>query len=135
MPSHQPLRIQKPTVLYVVGADVYIHNDIQYTTATGDTPSLVIIAQKNISGQGGNIYIDPSVTRIDGTLIADGALMNGVLNTSTIQVKNWISNPTELTKRLIINGRLLTYNTRGGSLKTDLTGIQGNNPVTLSALQ
>lgn len=39
--------------------------------------------------------------------------------------KNWISDKTDLTaassglRRLVINGRLLTYNTRGGSLKIE----------------
>jgi len=38
--------ITQPTVLYVVGADVYIAENIRYSTASGDSPSLVIIVQE-----------------------------------------------------------------------------------------
>lgn len=93
----------------------------------------MIIAQRDSEGKGGNIYIDPSVTKIDATLIADGALMNGVAqDNGTVQPRNWISNlddlsgahysatitPNPISGPLVINGRLLTYNTRGGSLTT-----------------
>lgn len=73
-----PLLIDRPTVLYVVGADINIHNDITYSTASGTYPSLVIIVQKDSAGNGGDIYVDPGVTKINATLIADGSLTNGV---------------------------------------------------------
>jgi len=57
---------------------VYIHNDITYSNFTGKSPSLVIIVQKDSAGRGGDIYVDPGVTKINATLIADGALINGV---------------------------------------------------------
>jgi hypothetical protein len=41
---------------------------------------------------------------------------------------NWITNDDDLTNRLLINGRLLTYNTRGGSLNPDLTPIHDGSP-------
>jgi len=60
------------------------------------------------------------VTNIDATIIAEGALMNGerVPNTTTIAPKTWYSNTDfgVLQNPLVINGRLMTYNTRGGSL-------------------
>lgn len=37
--------------------------------------------------------------------------------------KNWITESGLLTNRLLINGKLLTYNTRGGSLKVDGTTL------------
>jgi len=59
----------------------------------------VLIARKNNSGQGGNILIDPTVSHIDAILIADGgALMN--------------TDSNALGDRLVINGRLYSYNTR-----------------------
>lgn len=85
-----PQYINRPVVLYVTGADLYISNDIIYTSLT-DNPSMVIIVQK-LNGKGGNIFIDPAVKQIDATLIADGALMNGVKSGTTIAVKDWISN-------------------------------------------
>ncbi len=111
------LLINKPTVLYVVGADIQIDSDIEYTQVLGTNPSLVIIAQKDSGGNGGNIYVNPLVQRIDATLIADGALMNGVSGVA----KNWITDT--LSNRLLINGKLFTYNTRGGSLKVDDTTL------------
>lgn len=47
-----PVTINKPTVLYVTGADVYIKQDIRYSTTLRDTPSLVIIVQKDSSNNG-----------------------------------------------------------------------------------
>ncbi len=73
---------------------------------------MVIIVQK-LNGKGGNIYINPDVSNIDATLIADGALMNGVKSVATILSKDWISHGVPpFGERLIINGRLLTHNTR-----------------------
>lgn len=59
-------------------------------------------------------------------MIADGALMNF----DGTEYRNWIKDPSLLQKRLLINGRLLTYNTRGGSLKNDgaLTAVHNGSP-------
>jgi hypothetical protein len=46
------ITINKPTVLYVVGADVYIEENIRYSTTSGDNSSLVIIVQKDSSNNG-----------------------------------------------------------------------------------
>lgn len=132
------LTIRKPTVLYVVGADIQINNNILYSTSTGDTPSLVIIAQAK-DGHGGNIYVRPDVTNINATLIADGALMNGVGGPPTTGAPlNLVSNADILDKRLLINGKLFTYNTRGGSLELVggiLSPINGFIPTTTNPLQ
>lgn len=66
--------ITSPKVLLVDGSDIRIEGNITYQSGTN--ASLVIIARKAADGSGGNIYIDPSVTNISATLIADGALMN-----------------------------------------------------------
>lgn len=59
----------------VEGGNIQINANLEYT-GTGKT--LLLIARKNANGQGGNIYINPSVTRIDAIIIADGgAVMNG----------------------------------------------------------
>lgn len=60
----------------VEGGNIQINTNIEYT-GTGKT--LLLVARKNSAGQGGNIYINPSVTRVDAIIIADGgSLMNGV---------------------------------------------------------
>ena len=67
------------------------------------------------------------MTRIDAILIADGVILNaqnGVL-------KNSITDAALLTNRLVINGRLYSFNTRGGSVVVNgsslspATGILG----------
>lgn len=77
-------------MLYVTGADLYISNNI-VNSGLDTNPSMVIIVQK-LDGKGGNIYINPEVSHIDATLIADGALMNGIKSgPKTILRKDWIS--------------------------------------------
>lgn len=114
-------------VVIVDGGNIQINSNIDYT---GADKSLIIVARK-INSNGGNIYINPSVTHIDAILIADGALMNGTTNTtsnttSTTTIKNWIDDALELSNRLTINGRLYSFNTRGGSMNTDLTPLTTN---------
>ena len=93
----------------MLGADVQINSNILIS----GYGSLVIIARK-FGTNGGNIYIKPSVTNVGATLIADGALMNGNSGVSL----NWLNTTDRdfLGSKLTINGRLSTYNTRGGSL-------------------
>jgi hypothetical protein len=110
--------ISSPKVIYVIGADIQINNNIW----TSDNGSVVIIAQK-FGNKGGNIYINPRVTSINATIIADGALMNG----EDAVAMNWLDpdDMPSLRQKLTINGRLLTYNTRGGSLRSDgASGLQ-----------
>ncbi len=86
--------------LVVEGGNIRISENITYS---GAGKTLLLIARKNGAGKGGDIIIDPSVTHIDAILIADG----GALRTT---------DATTPTDRLTINGRLYSYNTRGGSL-------------------
>ncbi len=92
----------------------------------GSDKLIVIIARKNAKGGGGNILIDPSAGRIDAILIADGAIMNATNGV----IKNTVTHASLLTNRLILNGRLYSFNTRAGSLSsTDLSQL----PVTTNA--
>jgi len=135
--TNNTLSITAPTgtgtkSVVVDGGNIQINTNIDYT-GTGKT--LLLIARKNSSGHGGNIYINPSVTRVDAIIVADGgAVMNGTTDAGgTTTTKNWISNPTDLTNRLTINGRVYSYNTRGGSVTpqaapgTDFDFVTGNN--------
>ena len=109
--NNSPSRMRS-TVL-ADGMNVQINADIVSATTNS---LLVIIAHKNSQGAGGNIFIDPSVTRIDAVLIADGALMNAQNGI----IQDWITDATTktylLSTRLTINGRLYSFNTRGGSI-------------------
>ncbi len=92
--------------------NIQIKEDIVYS-GTGKT--LVIVAKKNNNSAGGNIYIAPNVKRIDAILIADGSVQNGIAGVA----KNWVEHASDVTNRLVINGRLYGINTRGGSLKSE----------------
>lgn len=119
----------------VEGGNIQINANIDYS---GTDKTLILIARKNTTTNvGGNIYINPSVTRIDAIIIADGAIINATTaitgSTSTTTTKNWIDNPSELSNRLTINGRIYSFNTRGGSLNADLTPITANGKYFLDS--
>ena len=85
----------------VEGGNIQINSNIDYS---GTDKTLILIARKNTTTNiGGNIYINPTVTRIDAIIIADGALINATTTGTTTTTKNWIDNPTELSNRLTIN--------------------------------
>jgi hypothetical protein len=111
-------RLTGTKVLIVEGAHIYLKEDIRYFSRNS---SLVIIALKK-DGRGGNVYVNPQVTNIDATIIADGSLINATRtpNSDVMVPKIWFNDSAgELQNPLTINGRLLTYNTRGGSLVVD----------------
>lgn len=114
----------------VESGNIQINENIEYT---GGDKTLILVARKNtgVQGQGGNIYIAPNVTRIDAILIADGgAVMNGTTVNGVTTPKNWVSNPSDVNNRLIINGRIYSYNTRGGSIQlvgTEFDKVTGTN--------
>jgi hypothetical protein len=61
------------------------------------------------------------VSNVKATLIADGALINGENGASI----NWLTETGQKKlddNKLTINGRLFTYNTRGGSI-TPIAGL------------
>jgi len=131
--TNNTLTITAPTgtgtkSVIVQGGNIQINSNIEYT-GTGKT--LLLIARKNGAGQGGNIYINPSVTRVDAIIIADGgSLMNGTTTNGTTTTKNWITNATDLTNRLTINGRVYSYNTRGGSITPQAAPGTDFDPLT-----
>jgi hypothetical protein len=106
------------------GGNIQINSNIEYT---GSGKTLLLIARKNNAGQGGNIYISPTVTRIDAIIIADGGTL---INGTPTATKNWITNPSDLTNRLTINGRLYSYNTRGGSITAQAAPGTDFDPIT-----
>ena len=108
--------------------NIQINENIEYL-GTGKT--LILIARKNAAGNGGNIYIKSSVTRIDAIIIADGgAIMNGTTTSGTTTTKNWITNASDLSNRLTINGRLYSYNTRWGSITPQVSPGTDFDPIT-----
>ena len=56
--------------------------------------------------------------------------MNGTTTNGTTTTKNWITNATDLTNRLTINGRVYSYNTRGGSITPQAAPGTDFDPLT-----
>lgn len=134
-------RTMLPTgnVLAIVRGDVYLKDNIVY----GDnTSAIMIVALKDNTGQGGNIYVDPEVTNLDGIYFAEGKVQsardwngNGRIDRSlatpvTITLPNRSpatftsevftgSSPARqsiLSNQLYIRGNIISSNTLGGSL-------------------
>lgn len=71
---------------------------------------LGVVVQKNVNGQGGKLYIDPSVTNIVGTYVTDGSAYSYSNGTEI-----GATNISILKNQLHIYGSLVSYNTIGGS--------------------
>lgn len=93
--------ITKRWTLYVEG-DLYIAGNVQYQDTAGkklgESPSLGVIVT-------GNIYVDPSVTRLDGYYYAQGETVgatatDGVINTCAAQITGHPQAPANTIKTL-----------------------------------
>jgi hypothetical protein len=94
--------------LVIRGADLYIHGNMSYA----DTSSILgIVIQKDEAGNGGNLYIDPSVTNIVGTYIIDGSVSSSSDGLSMIGV----GDISTLKNQLYIYGSIVSENTIWGS--------------------
>lgn len=93
--------------LVVKGANLYINRDMYYTN--GDS-ILWVVVQKDESGNGGNLYIDPNITNIVGTYIIDGSVLSydGIAEIG-------VGNITTLKNQLYIYGSIVSENTIGWS--------------------
>ena len=96
--------------LVVRGANLFIKSDMYYDPLN---PSMLgIVLEKDINGNGWNLYIDPNITNVVGTYIIDGSVMSydsvkGILgSTGTI---------ADLKNQLHIYGTIVSENTIGWS--------------------
>ncbi len=103
-------QVEGKNTLIVKWANVYIKSDIY----NKDKNSLLtIVAQRDSKNNGGNIYIDPDVTNIDGVLIADGSLLS--YRNKKILNRNTDNDSGLLARQLYIYGMLFTKNTIGSN--------------------
>jgi len=104
--------------IVVVGWNIYIKDSLYYIN---DTDMLWLIALKDEQWRGGNIYIDPEVTNIVGTIYAGWSLISydGVAELS------WNVRQDQLKNQLHIFGSVFSENTTWGSVRT--TGLDANN--------
>ncbi len=110
--SSTNIRVTGKRTVLVVGGNVYIRNNIYYSSLSKDT--LGIIALKDSAGNGGNIYIDPNVTNIAGTLFAEKSIIS---YDGTAELDGFTRAFT-LRNQLHIYGSTFSENTIGGSRMT-----------------
>ncbi|MDD2892268.1 MAG: hypothetical protein PHQ95_04860 [Candidatus Gracilibacteria bacterium] len=101
----------KRTIL-IVGGNLYIKNNIYYNSLSSDMLGIVVV--KDAQGNGGNIYIDPSVTNITGTLFAEKSIIS-YDGTKELDGNTPVS---ALKNQLLIYGNVFSENTIGGSRKS-----------------
>lgn len=93
--------------IVVVWANLYIKSNMYYT---GNSSILWVVIQKDANGNGGNLYIDPSITNLVGTYVIDGSVQSydgtSVLGVSSIST---------LKNQLYLYGSFISENTIGGS--------------------
>ncbi len=93
--------------LVVKGANLYINRDMYYTNSDS---ILWVVVQKDESGNGWNLYIDPNITNIVGTYIIDGSVLS---YDGTTEIG--VGNITTLKNQLYIYGSIVSENTIGWS--------------------
>jgi hypothetical protein len=112
----------KPKTLLIEGGDVYIKSNLQYSS---NDSLLGVIVLKDSSGNGGNIFIDPSVTNAVGAFYAEGSLISVNAQTPPKCGEDTSSDcdgslgfcdrSYELRNQLYWKGLIATQNTIGGS--------------------
>lgn len=108
--------------LLVEGGNLYIKSNLKYPS---NASSFGVIILKNGTGEGGNIYIDPSVTNLVGAVYAEGSVIS--VNSQGQFVEDpspscdgsagFCDRSYELRNQLYWKGLLATANTIGGSDK------------------
>jgi hypothetical protein len=93
-------------LLYIKWWNLYIKADIHNAS---DYSQLVIVVKRDSNNKEnwGNVYIDPGVTNIDATIIADWSIMSYNWNDVLNAIDNWDS----LRNQLLIYGSISTKNT------------------------
>lgn len=93
--------------LIIVGANLYIKSNMYYQNKDA---ILGVVLLKDKNGNGGNLYIDSSITNIVGSYVMDGSVQSHD-GTSVLG----ISNISALKNQLYIYGSIVSENTIGGS--------------------
>jgi hypothetical protein len=106
--SSNTLTVTGQKTIVTEGINIYIRSNLSYGNATS---SLALVALKNANGEGGKIYIHPSVTNISAFIYADGAVL-GYDGTTELGQTTSIS---ILKNQLYIYGSVMAANTIGGS--------------------
>ncbi len=102
--------------IIVMGGDVYIKNDISYTTSNEGSFGLIVI--KDSEGNGGNIYVDPNVTNLVGGYYAEGSMLSANGTQEEDVFDGFSLDKSMLKNQLFIQGTLISRNTIGGSRQT-----------------
>lgn len=111
-PTDYQVPIKWKNIIIVKWWNVYINADIynkDYKTWGDKDNLLVIVAKRDSTNKqnGGNIYVNPSVTNIDAVLIADWSLLSYDWTNALNSKKDW----DLLRRQLLIHWSLITKNT------------------------
>lgn len=102
-------KVSGKKTIVIVWWNLYIKNDMYYDDKTKDILWMVVLKDEN--GKWGNIYIDPNVTNIVWTMVADRSL----ISYDGIQELDGTHDFDLLKNQLHIYGSLITENTLWGS--------------------
>ncbi|MFA5792811.1 MAG: hypothetical protein WC897_02970 [Candidatus Gracilibacteria bacterium] len=103
--------------LVVIGGDVYIKGDIT-------SGRLGVIALRS-NGEGGNVYVDPSVTDLYANFFLDGSFFSDSGTKLEDGTPSWVNDEERLDglqNQLYVNGSIVSRNTINGSVEADGEG-------------
>ncbi len=103
-----PETVSGKKTIIVEGGNLYIKHNIKYNDENNDI--LWIIVLKDANWNGGNLYIDPSVTRIDATIFTERSLIS-----YNWTILDWDTEASVLKDQLYIFGTVFSENTIGGA--------------------
>jgi len=116
------------TLILKGGANLLIRSNIVYGN---ENSSLGIILLGDSKGQGANVYVDPGITNMVGSLFAEGSLLSSP-NGSTLYYGSTGVNASALKNQLFWQGSIATLNTLGGANQNVLpAGVECLGPLTL----
>jgi len=122
--------------IIVEGADVYIDSDIFNDPLLGNPNNeeahFEIVALRGVNGQGGNVFIAPTVTYINANIVADGSMFPYDGSSKSGAIPDWdhLDANGHLDHQLTFVGSLVSNNTLGGSLGCPTDCFRGDGSIT-----
>lgn len=86
--------------------NLYINSNI-FNSNNNSILTIVVLRDEDNRSNWWNVYINPDVTNIDAVIISEGS----ILSYNWTQVLNYVDNPNDLRKQLLIYGTVISRNT------------------------
>lgn len=120
-PSVASVKASGLLTVIIRGGNLKISSDLYYPAAGNNLVVFVVLKDETNPRNGGNVYMDPGVTNLVGTFVADGSLLNVNAAGTAVLSSADVSSRSFLRRQLLLYGSLVSANTVGGS--------QGATPV------